>query len=125
MHGEGHLHCIEIARDILHGTQQLILAVDQKSCLVPVIIGVTSATFFAIVGSFLDKLDHIMSPMSDLDETGDRPRFQAYRNRGLSPVSGWSAWRRCIELPDRRVSVPCTPSRLKLLSSWMLLCPPA
>jgi hypothetical protein len=55
-------HRIEFARDTLRGNQQLIQLLDQKSYLVLVIIGVTSAAFFSIVGGFLGKLEVLWSP---------------------------------------------------------------
>ena len=54
---------IEFARDTLHGVQQLIALMDQKSYLVLVITGVTSAAFFSIVGSFLSKIENLLSPV--------------------------------------------------------------
>ena len=56
------LHRIEFARETLRGNQQLIQLLDQKSYLVLVIIGVTSAAYFSVVGGFLGKLDVWLSP---------------------------------------------------------------
>ena len=53
---------IEIARDTLHSSQQISQFLDQKSYLVLVIMGVTSAAFFSTVGSFLGKLAVLLSP---------------------------------------------------------------
>ena len=55
------VHRIEFARDTLHGIQQLIALMDQRSYLVLVITGVTSAAFFSIVGAFLGKLEQLLS----------------------------------------------------------------
>ena len=59
---EGIRHRIEFARDNLHGIQQLILAMDQKSYLVLVIMGVTSAAFFSFAGGVLGKVTHGLGP---------------------------------------------------------------
>lgn len=56
------LHRIEFARDTLRSTQQLIALLDQKSYLVLVITGVTSAAFFSVVGGFLGRLEVLLSP---------------------------------------------------------------
>ena len=53
---------IEFARENLRGIQQLIALMDQKSYLVLVITGVTSAAFFSIVGGYLGKLAQLLSP---------------------------------------------------------------
>ena len=55
-------HRIEFARDTLRSTQQLIALLDQKSYLVLVITGVTSAAFFSVVGGFLGRLENLLNP---------------------------------------------------------------
>ncbi len=53
---------IDFARNTLGSVQQLIALMDQKSYLVLVITGVTSAGFFSIVGGYLGKLQVLLSP---------------------------------------------------------------
>ncbi len=53
---------IEFARENLRGIQLLIALMDQKSYLVLVITGVTSAAFFSIVGGYLGKIAQLLSP---------------------------------------------------------------
>lgn len=53
---------IEFARENLRSIQQLIALLDQKSYLVLVITGVTSAAFFSVVGGFLSRLEVLLSP---------------------------------------------------------------
>jgi hypothetical protein len=55
-------HRIAFARDVLAGIQQLIQLMDQKSYLVLVIIGVTSAAFFSIAGSSIAKVQPHFDP---------------------------------------------------------------
>ncbi|MBI2799862.1 MAG: hypothetical protein HYX63_06170 [Gammaproteobacteria bacterium] len=55
---------IEFARETLRGIQLLIQLLDQKSYLVLVIMGVTSAAFFSIVGAYLGKIERLLSPQS-------------------------------------------------------------
>ena len=52
---------IQFAKDTLRGIQGLIALMDQKSYLVLVIIGLTSAAFFSVVGSSLGKLEMTLS----------------------------------------------------------------
>ena len=55
---------IEFAQETLRGIQLLIQLLDQKSYLVLVIMGVTSAAFFSIVGAYLGKIERLLSPQS-------------------------------------------------------------
>lgn len=59
---DGTVQRIEFARENLRSIQQLIALMDQKSYLVLVITGVTSAAFFSIVGGYLGKLAQLLSP---------------------------------------------------------------
>ena len=52
---------LEFARENLRSTQQLIQFLDQKSYLVLVITGVTSAAFFSTVGAFLGRPEALIS----------------------------------------------------------------
>jgi len=53
---------IQFAKDNLRGIQSLIALMDQKSYLVLVIVGLTSAAFFSVVGSSLGKIEMALSP---------------------------------------------------------------
>ncbi len=59
----GEMLRIEFARETLRSNQLLIQLLDQKSYLVLVIMGVTSAAFFSIVGAFLGKIEQLLSPL--------------------------------------------------------------
>ncbi len=59
----GEMLRIEFARETLRSNQLLIQLLDQKSYLVLVIMGVTSAAFFSIVGAFLGEIEHLLSPL--------------------------------------------------------------
>jgi hypothetical protein len=52
---------IQFAKDTLRGIQSLIALMDQKSYLVLVIIGLTSAAFFSVVGPSLGKIEMTLS----------------------------------------------------------------